>query len=121
MDKQEILKGNHLIAIFYGRYCEKSKLYFSSDEKRLGKIENLMFHSSWDWIMPVAEKISENFDFILSSTGLWVCYVSRKDCDWEEKHLGDMGGHEPIIINAFKAIVQFIEWYNKQPKYKKHE
>lgn len=128
MTKQEIEEGNILISEFVGpsqKWNDSKKgpikLYRSGLYSQSANCEahELKFHCSWDWIMPVAIKISKDFDFSLSSVGLWACAVSRKNCDWEDKHLGDMGGHEPdVITNVFLAIVQFLKWYNKQPKYK---
>lgn len=132
MVEKEIIEGNILICDFMG--WEKSvitglgktelKGYYvfavPTNQTMYGRpysdIERLKFHSSWDWLMPVVEKISEHYDFTISSVGLWVCYIDRKDCDWEDKHIGDMGGHEPVITNAFMAVVQFIKWYNTNKK-----
>ena len=116
MEESEIIEGNKLIAVFMGMKIKGDWVVLGGGSEYV--VTNLKYHSSWDQLMPVAEKISEDYDFSISSVGLWVCYISRKDSDFEDKHLGDMGGHEPVIVNAFKAIVQFIKWYNLQPKHK---
>lgn len=55
---------------------------------------SLKYHTSWDWIMPVIEKIYEvdlgNMDDILSA--LMRAYISE----------------------VHSAVVDFIDWYNEQ-------
>lgn len=79
----------------------------------------LKYNSSWDWLMPVIEKITKiedgKFSVDISSVGMWACFIKRDDVF--EKNIVDYGGFTPIIMNAFKSVVGFIEWYNT--KYKK--
>jgi len=60
MTEQEIIDGNKLIAVFMGiptcdrcngcgRYKFGSSIYYRPDEMK--------YHTSWDWLMPVVEKI----------------------------------------------------------------
>lgn len=74
------------------------------------------YDESWDRLMPVVEKISKDFDVSISSVGMWACYISRSDSDVNDS-VADFGGHEPMILNVWNAVVKFLEWYNKQPKY----
>lgn len=61
--------------------------------------ELLKYHKSWDWLMPVVEKINalempDNFDFdILISLHEWICQV--------------------FIKNAYADVVTIIKWYNQ--------
>lgn len=141
MKVYEILNGNKLIADFDDKkylaykgnssyseafntyaecekWIEKNKLKYYHPELgwRLGCGD---YHRDWNWIMPVVEKIAAHNDFEITicSVGLWICTINRADSDIEEKPLGDMGGLPPIE-NIWNAIVQFLKWYNKQPKYK---
>lgn len=77
-------------------------------------IEDLEYNSSWDWLMPVVEKIErtnngtdDNYFNVTIGCGF--------DCTIFDAH------HE-LIINTceqtkiktvYKAVVEFIEWYNK--------
>lgn len=62
MDTQTI-EGNVLIAIFDGKIKDEDSLWWRGfDFKQThGYVsvhqDNLQYHSSWDWIMPVVEKI----------------------------------------------------------------
>ena len=75
--------------------------------------EYLLFHTSWDWLIPVVEKIESlgytvNISRITTSISemvneetmfSWVC--------------GDISKKLEITYNT---VVQFIEWYNEQTK-----
>lgn len=77
---------------------------------------SLQYHSSWDWLWPVVEKIANlddgKYNIHISSTGQWACYISRDDVFDDE--ITSFGGFEPVIMNVFKAVYQFILWYQKQ-------
>ena len=60
----------------------------------------------------------QDFDISISSGGMWCTYISRRDVF--DGEIASMGGCSPIE-NTYIAIVRFIEWYNKQPKYKKKD
>ena len=66
----------------------------------------MKFHSSWDWLMPVVEKIREtNFVFIfpdLIAINVDNTISSRKACKVEGCS----------IDSHYKAVVEFITWYN---------
>jgi len=78
-------------------------------------MEHLLFHSSWDWIMPVVERIEslENRRF-----GLWIDPHGVEIYDYIESP-------ERTIVASFKwdseskislvwaAVVNFIKWYKE--------
>lgn len=100
-----ILESNKLIAEF----MDVPTLQFGSGYKysypkfgdntlayplNLFYMEEIEYHISWDWLMPVVEKIAE--------TGI---------------RLGILEGLQQSLITAnieatYKAVVEFIEWYN---------
>lgn len=54
----QIIAGNKLIAEFDGmKVSEDKRAHLFSDEE-LRFPESLYYHSSWEWLMPVIEKIS---------------------------------------------------------------
>ena len=64
MNYIETIEGNELIAEFMGvdtKFSDelykdsRSVLRYLIDNK--SKYDGLLFHSSWDWLMPVVEKI----------------------------------------------------------------
>lgn len=128
LDDLEILEGNKLIAEFEGRatvineceYCGKDvtvKPICSGDEKGNktshaagGRIVELKYHSSWNWLMPVWKKFREiNYDY---PNG-----IKRDDLKNEHEHFRELiiGSLEICSIKmAFRYIVYAIKWYNQQ-------
>ena len=79
----------------------------------LYKKADLKYHTSWDWLMPVVEKIdilySDNFppDFLKK--------ILAKEPNGTEPYLDVIA--LPLstpIGEAHKAVVEFIKWYNSQ-------
>tara|TARA_R100001440_G_scaffold36967_1_gene56203 strand:+ start:570 stop:860 length:291 start_codon:yes stop_codon:yes gene_type:complete len=56
------MKENKLIAEFMG-LCPLSRSGFISDKKQeyYGSLSDLQYHTSWDWLMPVVQKISDDY------------------------------------------------------------
>lgn len=112
MIETEILEGNKLIAEF----MDKELFDKWSDLP----VENLKFHSSWDWLIPVVEKIADMEHQILISGGsLYGNYcnintnVSLKDSRFDNpSKFSNMKGS--LLELTYKTIVEFIEWYNQQ-------
>ena len=78
--------------------------FFSST---LFKLQDCKFHSSWDWLMPVVEKIE--------SLGHGVT-IYRKGCHINNEASFSVNGfkHSSKIEQTYKAVVEFINWYNQQ-------
>lgn len=115
MEEKEILEGNILIANFIKAKISKSKL---GTVAPAGFDILFKYHSSWDSLMPVIEKISKENNFVLSSVGMWACYINRKDSDDMSDSICDRGGFEPLIMNVWHCVVDYIKWREKQRKYK---
>ena len=163
MNNQEILDGNKLIAEFMefkkcncirnenGRHYD----YHLSDKFELIKevkiciegehgtglenqdicfIEDLKFHSSWDWLMPVVDKI-ESLDlrkngydfpkvkFLGDHIEIFIYATYRSDYIYWQPWVDLRGNwhNHPKQCNskieaAYKVVVEFIEWYNKNKK-----
>ena len=98
-----VIEGNKLIAEFMG--WEKSpypntpnKMYRDDNVNVLSiHVADLQYHTSWDWLMPVVEKIEslhaeihgdkiKYFEFSISNKYYWL------------------------------AVVDFIQWYNSNKK-----
>ena len=138
------MNNNELIAEFMGMSSFKTEYdtFWHPNEKCTP--ENWKYHSldldnfypkSWDWIMPVLEKIEtttwhfskemneltikRNIDhaeaFVFrsfnSKTKLW-----HFDIDLERTGLrfGNCGEYKTSIEATYNAVVEFIKWYNKQ-------
>lgn len=85
----------------------------------------LRYHSSWDWLMPVVEKISrvpnrnENGLFayevmfsINPITGVEVEDIYNRNFGSEKGFLKQNFYKGSLIENTYKAVVEFIKWYN---------
>jgi hypothetical protein len=119
---KEIWEGNMLIAEFHGwkratdntgrglwNYPDWDKEHWDSYQ--------FAYHKSWNWLMKVIDIISIQFDVRITymSEALHVTYIERRDVF--DNEISSMGGMKPIE-NTWHAVVNFIKWYNKQPKYK---
>ncbi len=76
-------------------------------------IQNSKYHESWDWLMPVVEKINSLDGY--SSINM---DCDRVFCHRQNDKMLDFGNREcGSKINAvYSAVVEFIKWHNKQPK-----
>lgn len=94
MDIQEIYKGNILIAKFMAK-SESDLAVLEHDLKKAGTVESISYHKYWDWLMPVVEKIGQTEDNMYTDPMSEVSLYSS-------------------IISVFRAVVEFIEWFNNQ-------
>ena len=126
MEKSEIIEGNKLIAEFKGYFTESddpecdSSTYFCDDKPvnisdnedcetaaddwaRWLRLDEMRFHTSWDWLMPVVGKI-KNVDakFRCKHIGAFVSWEHRFK---ESLYIG--------IDNTYRDVVEFIKWYNE--------
>lgn len=142
MENKEILEGNKLIAEFMG-WQEPSLEYKIKwcgvkTEERLKKIneeyipylikeknseplfkDSLRYHSSWDWLMPVVEKIAE-LDIAYRVGIVLIGYVKINGFQMPPivKNVSREGSLiNPTWLNAtWLAVVEFINWYNDNGK-----
>lgn len=114
-----IEEKNRLIAEFMGYETQDGSSvlsiprvdYFIED---IGWVreDNLKFHTSWDWLMPVVKKVSKftdeqvimNVDYKHNRSECLMYYGGRF-----HPHISS----EELIDNTYNAVVQFIEWYNE--------
>lgn len=113
-NENQILEGNELIAEFIGFEKEKNQgdppLYnaspYNTKWQYVHPIE-MLFHRSWDWLMPVLDKITwhwrmSNQDFC----------VYKNDTDTMITEI-----HEPELSQiqcVWLGVVEYIKWHNKQ-------
>ena len=68
---------------------------------------DLYYHSSWDWLMPVVEKIEKecSHEVVIFST----------HCNVNQGKTHDMGyiGGKTKIEAVYKSVIEFIKWYNQ--------
>lgn len=122
MSQEEIIKGNILISEFMGPHYESTfrgkgrmRLYVGKrpNERANHEAHELEFHESWDWLMPVVEKIESltshgDFKYIVSIQGGYCCV--SEDGDGEMIHTQDW--ESPKIQVVWETVVKFITWHN---------
>lgn len=110
METNEIIEGNKLIAEFM--YPNKREPYYIEEHRYIDvkygeyvefdcfSVEEMKYHSSWDWLMPVINKIVEMnvyYEFVDETFGMF-----GKDDLVNTKY----------IIRSFENVIEFIKWYN---------
>jgi hypothetical protein len=105
MKKKEIIEGNRLIAEFMKDYeLITDKGVYLYPQKGF-YVDELEYHSSWDWLMPVVEKISIDYSY----------YQSNDSKQWQV--MIDVSNtnivSENLIDAIYKAVVEFIKYNNK--------
>ena len=101
MGVKPTILGDEITYEMYGAIdCIKDGL----DEQHFFLEEELMFHDSWDWLMPVVEKI-ESLGYVFTIQGGKAEYgemISKTRCIIAEGKLS----------STYKAAVEFIKEYN---------
>ena len=141
MTKKEILEGSELIASFMGATFDPN-WRFLNDKKHPKQptwiyamdnrptehssihwgVEGMEYHSRWDWLMPVVEKIRtiqlplpsmipvgvtiDNYGCRITD-GCWNGSVIVSNTTTENPDVKEL---------TYKTIVKFIKWYNHQNK-----
>jgi|688.fasta_scaffold855053_3 hypothetical protein len=91
---------NKLIAEFMGMESFKDMLSTLNNGKiniSIDIYEQAKYHSSWDWLMPVIEKIDEICGIDLHE---WDEYINNSLCS-------------KSLNTTYSACIEFIKWYNK--------
>jgi hypothetical protein len=98
------IENNKLIAEFLGAYIAKSGQRahdidnkFPNGNDRLTP-EKMLYHKSWDWLMPVVQLIKERQLFGSQNLIDDIDNVLTCNCEIEE---------------LYEAVVEFIKWYNE--------
>lgn len=121
MERNDIIEGNKLIAEFmgatpirgeYDMYQVIEDIKDGVNEKHFFIPSEMEFNSSWNWLMPVVEKIEE--------MGFW--FELRTHKTGNRAVIGDYNYDTKPISNVFKTskiesvfmcVVCFIKWYNE--------
>lgn len=78
-------------------------------------ISKLRYQTSWDWLMPVVEKIETlGFGFTVDPWGMVIIeYISGN-----EKEIISFINYNnyPKLFQYYDTVTQFIKWYNDQNK-----
>lgn len=117
MGAKKKLTGNELIANFMNLKCKNSynKLWMPSGELNFlnslihDEMENetwyvttLRFDESWDWLIPVIDKIY--------SLDIYSVYVNTTSGQFENS----IDINTRFIRNTYEQVIEFIKWYNER-------
>jgi len=125
------LENNKLIAEFLGWRLRKMPVHmrggtiwmsqhttstFCAEEGRE------LFHESWDWLMPVVDKIRLMDRKVTIEAEYYVAHSTNRaeimnfrTFPKEPKIVVFYRGAEGTLLNAtYEAVVEFIQWYNTQ-------
>lgn len=121
MNETTITENNKLIAEFMDVYPRESephtglKQWYSPIDLDIAGLpdemtysDELKFHASWDWLMPVVERIfSLGYDYTMKPRGMDI-----------RERLGQnivsiTGEGEPQEKVVYKAVIEFIKRYNE--------
>lgn len=104
-------ENNKLIAEFMGMRFESDDFEFYGDGTNIFTVDQLSFHNSWDWLMPVVEKIESLGANVL--IGRMLCDIKYTN-PLNEDEIFEIRIASGIKINAVNgAVVKFIKWYNE--------
>lgn len=111
----ETTENNKLIAEFMGYVLNDNTgvtVYYNDKTCEVLDPDKLKFHSDWNWLMAVIEKIEEKCAFVL--IGRMFCEITytnplNTNVHFEKKLVSG------VRINAvYATCVEFIQWYNQQ-------
>ena len=138
MTQEEIIEGNKLIAEFMYPHRDKRRKDYpfpfpvieivpaediigygkvsEGEIKHHSGIPNMMkYHSSWDWLMPVVEKIENmGFWFNIKKNHVTIAWDNKGNHDSNMIHseFGDF----TKIERVWSCIVAFIKYHNERNK-----
>ena len=111
---ENIVENNKLFAEFLG-YSQPHPDYPNTTywyKKDCQPLTILLFHSDWNWLMEVVEKIERlGYVFEIKITGCRINQIENGSIivlRWEED--------KTKIEAVYNACLEFIKWYNEQNK-----
>jgi hypothetical protein len=113
MKQEEINENNKLIAEFAGFHPSedpimKNKGFYVRNNGEIFKLNEMRYHSSWDWLMPVVEEI-ENIGYVYN-TKFGACCIAND----HGKTIVTFEGYSSMNINTiYELVIKFIKWYNE--------
>ncbi len=133
--EKKIIEGNQLIAEFMGlqskdgwfRASDLSKVFPFTPGIDGNGAHHLKCHSSWDWLMPVIEKIEKTeihgmgfVDFHIMPDAVIVTKQEDEDnpmilinlCDGIGSVQKEVVLYVSKLNAAYNAVIEFITWYN---------
>ncbi len=117
-------ENNKIIAEFMGYIdngCSEEGFLINPITNYDEDINELKFHSDWNWLMEVVEKIESlkvdnlSFNFEIQKDVVTLCYTHTRTPK-EQTDMYFEWGQKTKIGNVYEIVVKFIKWYNQQNK-----
>ncbi len=112
------MKENKLIAEFWGMVLgEDGTMYYDDAENFFTPTptNKLKFHESWDWLMPVVEKIEDIENKEISTNlikyHLYDVEIRQNVTTIHGTNIEETAGDK--LFNTYHAVVEFIKQHNK--------
>jgi hypothetical protein len=81
----------------------------------MGYYDGLKYDTSWDWLMPVVEKIDAHYSKTFPGNEEFVRRILAKEKPLDGPHMEVIALPLASKIEvAHKAVVEFIKWHNSQ-------
>jgi hypothetical protein len=133
--KTKISDGNKIIAEFMGSIVQGNltcKPYpkdipnwaFTSYDFDTLKISGYEYNKSWDWLMPVWERISKIKSKKISIEEMEICREKcwikvlsipyKKNTSFSSLNVVANNECKTLIESVYKSIIEFIKWHNEQ-------
>lgn len=96
-------ESNKLIAVFMGAAWKYNRIRNYKSK----------YHTSWDWLMPVVEKIGDITYFAKNEGMREFLLINSKHITWYNSEFYICPDN---IEHVYQAVVQFIQWYNENSK-----
>lgn len=120
--KTNPIEGNKLIAEFIGVKKMGNSLYYVPEHELLQRVRysneceevslfderELKYHNSWDWLMPVVEKIENSGHETMVQISANYCTIDNLNGLRIEKQ------SDSKLDSVYLACVEFIEWDNQE-------
>ncbi len=108
-NKMETTEGNKLIAEFM-KHTGRNKL--AHEFQRMQGLPNKDYHNSWDWLIPVVQKIDElGFNTQISRISVKISEILCEDKPIISLACGDLSQKNNLV---WLAVCDFIKWYNEK-------
>jgi len=116
-----MIENNKLIAEFMGckvtifkgkeyiRLINEPYVYMTNG---MDEPDDMLFHESWDWLMPVVEKI-EKLGFFVTIRTVVGNQTKCVICNYKQTTYLDYVDFDKITV-TYQNIIKFIKWYNRK-------
>ena len=128
MEETKQLTDNEIIAAFMGfdvydyeLFGNMTRVYSPKTNDSvlraltMHNINQLKYHQSWDWLMPVVEKIEKLYHEAFPKD--FIQKLLAKEPTIDHHYMDVIAAPLATPINeAYESVVAFIKWYSNQPQ-----